>query len=522
MSSLAKGASQIALTDEQIDDAESCFTSAVSWWFSLACAAAMIIPNYFIYSSDDLAVSTQRNPIALLAVDQASNGRYTAWLVLKTLKTLRVGYEAHLAMSGAALAVCSAWLLCETFALAKIDSLRARLVGTAMYFTFCFNLDIFQFKEVYLSFALSFGLAALALRIGRVFLPVWARIAGSALCLMLSIGGYQASAQIYLLAVSLWALSQLAHDPPYTPHHRAWTLVPAGAAAAVLYFICNKVLAHYDIEGFLAFATRRPFGLQFVSANYKDYFATIFDVASPRSHIYFPLTNPLTSIGYALILVIFLIYFTLAAGQLWKKVLIWTILVAALLCAPNPANLAMQVYWPSPRSVAGIAVFYSGVAALLVDSMVARAGNGGVVFRSLGWLLLLIISVQTANDAYILGRRSVQQQADFVLAQQIIAEIERLWPEIEVPITANVVQHWSVNSIYKNVPYGFGSGLFDTDWSAPALLTLVSGGAVVGMAGERSQCDSVKSSVSPVITPISEGVVRVCLPMRRIGQGVGD
>ena len=243
---------------------------------------------------------------------------------------------------------------------------------------------------------------------------------------------------------------------------------------------------------------------------------------SPTSHVYSPITNPLTSIGYDLILVIFLIYFSWIASQLWKKVLIWTILVGALLCAANPANLAMQVYWPSPRSVAGIALFYSGIGALLVDRMIAGEQSGSPVFRSVGWLLLLIISVQTANDAYILGRRSVQQQADFVLAQQIIAEIEHLWPEIETPITANVVQHWSANSIYKNDPYGFGSGLFDTDWSAPALLTLVSGGAVAGKDGERSECDSVKSSVSPVITPISEGVVRVCLPMRRIGQGIGD
>ena len=428
---LAKRESPPTVAEENTDDVERRLADAVLRWFSLACAALMIAPNYLLYSSDDLYINMQQHPIVFLVAEQGSNGRFTTWIVLKIFETLGIKYEAYLAISGAALAICSSWLICETFALAKIDNLRARLAGTALYFTFCFNLDLFQFKEVYLSFALSFGLAALALRIGRLSWPVWARIAGSALCLALSIGGYQVSAQLYLLAVGLWALSQLARDPPCTPHSRAWTLISAGAAAAVLYFICNKFLAYLHMEGFLGFATRRPFGLQFVSANCEPYLKTIFDTISPTSHAYLPLTNPLTSTGYTLILVIFLIYFTRAASRLWKKVLVGTILLCALLCAPNPANLALQDYWPSPRSVAGIAVFYSGMAALLVDRMVARGGNGSSAFRALGWLLLLMISVQTANDAYILGRRSVQQQADFVLAQQIIAEIERLWPEIE-------------------------------------------------------------------------------------------
>ena len=497
----------------------------MSWGVAFALSTVAILTHYFLYSSDDLYMSTLSNSVAQISVEQASNGRFTSWFVLSNLEALGFSYGTYVIVSGVAFAYTSAWLLQEVFAFGRIDSLRARVVGSALYLTFGFNLDLYQSKDVYLSFALAFGFAALALRIGRTQVEAWLRFVGAAICIMLSLGSYQASAQILILAIGVWALSQLIDDERGGAERAAWPIVPAGATGVVAYVVVNKFLELFQVggpEAFASFPGRHPSGLQNVATNAGKYLNTIAELLSPTTSVYFPLTNPVLSAGYGALLLVALILFTYRAGSIAKKCAVWGVVIGALLCAPNPANLAMPAYWPSARSVAGIAIFFAGVAALLLDRLAPPRGGSPILARAITHLLLALISVQTFSDAYVLGRRAIQQQTDFVLAQQIVADIERLRPETGTPITAYVAQSWNANLIYRNVPFGFGAGLFDTDWSAPALLTLVSGGAVVGKWQDRAACAAVKSSVAPVITVQSEGEVSVCLPLRRIGSGTTD
>ena len=484
-------------------------------------AASIILPNYLIYSTDELFIGTQARPFAAQADIQGINGRYAYVALLRLLDLAGVGWGGHVVLSGALLCLCGVALLIEIFKLARIDSPWARVAGASLYFTYSLNMDLFQFKEAYLSYALSFGFAALALRFSRQIWSVWMRLGACSACLFLSFGFYQISLQLVVLALGVWAVSIVSSGPDEAPGREPWILAPSIGVAGAAYLLCDQALKYFAVDVFASYPIR-PQGVSFIIANIGTYLMTLLGAYSPFSHMYYPLTNAMLSSGYLVLIVLTAALLLSRAQRPSQKGLVVALFLFCLLCAPNPANLVLATYWPSPRTVGGIAIFYAGVVGLAMDRKVGGVKSERWLNPSLAALAILIAFASFANNAYLLGRRYAQQVSDFALAQQIVTDIERLSPDLNRPIVAKVVVNWYSNLIFENTPYSFGIGLFGTSWSGPATLAFVSGGAIIGQSDDPATCSSATNSFAPSIIPLSEGVVRVCFPNRRVGSGIAD
>nr|WP_294503132.1 hypothetical protein [uncultured Rhodopila sp.] len=483
--------------------------------------ACVVLPHFLIFSTDDLAVAIQPRPLHTLAITQAANGRYAFWAILRLLDLAGVGYGAFLGLSAAFFIAAILFLIGETFALAGITWVVARLFGALIYITYCFNMDIYQFKTAYLSYALSFGLLGLAVRVGRSSLAALPRITIATVCLIGSIGAYQTSLQFLVMMLGVWALALLTRDPPDRSGRGAWVLIPALALAMVGYGLCNILLKRAGIDGFDAYPSR-PQGAVFIVTNLLPYFSAILDIFNPLSRVFAPLTNPVIGLVQVALLAVSAWLMSCAARSFMQRLLIWGIFAGCILCAPNPANLMMALFWPSARSMTGIAIFYAGLVALLIERWPATGRPAGAGSAALVALVLSAVLLHGANDAYLIGRRFFQQQVDFAQAEKIVADVANALPEAETPLTARIVIAWHSNLIYRDTPYDYGLSLFGAPWSATALLTFTSGGAVVGEAGSRSACPATDRALFPTTTRLSDRVALVCFPDRRVGPGIPD
>ncbi len=471
---------------------------------------ALIAPNYFLFSTDDLSIGMDARPLKALALDQAANGRYTFSAFARLLDFLRVDYPAYLAISGTLFIAAWLFLLSELAAFAKIENPWAKFFGALLFSSFCLNLDLYQFKEAYLSYALSFGFGALAIRFARSETRLVARIALSAICLGLAYGAYQTFLQILIMIMAVWGVSRAIGRQSPRGDFAALTMAAATAMAVALYFLTNMLLKALTLEGFAAYPAR-PQGARFVLANLHPYLKTAFHLMSPAASPFAPLANSFVTCGFLLLCVAGLSMFTVRASG-WKKWAIWAIFAAALLSAPNPANLLMEFYWPSPRSVAGIGFFFAGVAALLLEIGAEARAPVAQPKSAVAICLGLLILTQLLNDAQLLARRSVQQVLDLALARQIVSDVERLAPANDLPIDTRIVTTWHSNAVYRKMPYAYGVSLLGTDWSAPPLLSFVSGGRIIGHAGQPSDCSSSRHSSGPVVTLGPGGLPLVCFP----------
>lgn len=485
-----------------------------------AVAALVLAPSYFLISPDDL-VWIGVKPYTTIANAAGADGRFVAWGTLKALEAIGFGYGAYMALGGVALVAACVFLLEEIFAFIGVASPWARILGGALYLTFSFNQDLFQFKEALSNYAQSFALLALALSAIRSTRPFVPRVAATAVCLTLSLGSYQTSLQILLLIMALLAIAKLTRTTSKLFFDQMAVAAAAFAIAMIAYEVINRTLKLIQPGSFARYPIRQP-ALENAWSHFGPYLRTLFDVFSPTSTEYAPITNELSTILTVALLLGGGAYLTTCIASRRQKAALWIVLALALLCAPNPANLLLKVYGPSPRTVAGVGFFLAGIAALAIDRLIAGAGRVRGFVRALPITAAILVAAQAGNDLYLDGRRFLQQEADIALAQRIADEAERVAATNIRPIVAEFIQSWDSNLIFSNAPYGFGIGLFGTPWSGEGMLTMFSGGAVVAKKGDRSLCDSSTVAFFPTITRVADGVVRICFSPPQNYLRVGD
>jgi hypothetical protein len=317
----------------------------------------VLAPNYALFSSDDLGIGMQANPLMALATDQASNGRFTFWAALRFCSLLGVPYPEYLSLSGVIFFGAILYLQHEVFALLKIENFWAQTIGTLSLVTFCLNQDIYQFKEAYLSYGLSFAFGALAIRTAKSDLHYLNKIFLCSIYSTLSVGAYQIFLQVFIMIVAVWVLSWAADRQSKRDQFAILTLSASVVLGAIIYVIANNTLRVFAIDGFSQYPARAQ-GAKYVVGNIGAYLQTTIDIWVPFQSSFQPLSNSLISIGWAVVcMLLFRIVHRRSAG--YKSVVVIVVVAGAMLCAPNPANLMMETYWPSPRSVAGIAFFVS-------------------------------------------------------------------------------------------------------------------------------------------------------------------
>ncbi len=481
----------------------------VAFLVILAAALASILPNYHLFSTDDLATSLNPEAMHSMAMLQASNGRFVFFVVASLLSAAHVDYPTFQALGGAVFIASLLFLFFEIARFLDIRSDEARLFAGVIFFTSCFSIDLYQFRETYLCFGLSFLCSALAIRCAALPVGLAARVALATLFAVLAFGTYQTAPQILVMVAGLGLIARLLDSRASRSMRDIVVLIAATLIATIAYFAITKILVA-NVEGFTR-STARLFGPQFVLANLGAYLRTVTELTLPVGNAFDPITNHVLSAALAMLWIGAAIGFSVATRG-WRKIAIWVVLAGLLICAPNPANLLLKDFWPTPRSAQGIVIFFAGMAALLVQLAVDRGFRYLDPRRALGVLLGLLILMQVVNNSQLLSRRTMQQDLDFALARQIVTDIERLAPPTSDSIPANIVAYWSSNALFQRMPYSVGLGLFGSDWSARALLTFVSRGRVIARSGNPADCPPAPLRTVPATVMGRDGVPLVCFP----------
>lgn len=469
------------ISDAPILPRTSASSGAVIDGVCLAIAAAVILPNLFLFSVDDIMIVSFVDPLRTIALEQGPNGRYSlaalCWL-LRVLGGTRIDLEivgALTIIAGfAALFRTTTRLMKASFA--PVDFVLAFTV----FMTFGLLMDVFSFTNVWVqSGAGSIALAG-ALRIAVSQVSILKKVLATALFGWIAMGFYQTFP--YMVACSLLAafVGALAFRDSISCKEiwNEYVPVALGSVLAIaLYLLTNKVLNVAGVHGFEVNA--RPAGAEYIRANLLPYFKTLRETLDPFDGSY---ARFLSKIAIA-IFVLGLVTIVWKSSRIQTKGWLITAIGLTVLMLPNPTNLLVKYYWPAPRSLSPIAIFVA--LALLAAAARWTKTIGGV---SIGrWLLL--VAVVTQGIVYIdqLKGRLDQQISDFAMANAIIDRAYEEFGPNEAP-KVKINFDWRDNLTYRPVSYEFGSSLFGSTWSLQGLFAYLSNRKVEAILASPDDC----------------------------------
>jgi hypothetical protein len=127
---------------------------------------ALVLPNFFLFSSDDVFYASLERPFDSLASNQASDGRYGFALAAALFPRLGLSYNAFLAFS--AFALVAALVRCSNGTVQAAGVILSTTEGAlffALFASFGLLADVYQFTFAYLSYALAFWCAGQSIEI---------------------------------------------------------------------------------------------------------------------------------------------------------------------------------------------------------------------------------------------------------------------------------------------------------------------------------------------------------------------
>ncbi|HDR9081984.1 TPA: hypothetical protein QDA98_004617 [Burkholderia vietnamiensis] len=454
-----------------------------------AIAALVILPNLLLFSVDDIIIVSLTDPLKSVALDQASNGRYglsaLCWL-LRILGGSRIDLEA---IGAVTIIVGYAALFSETIRFSRARFSTAEyLAGFSIFLTFGLLMDVFSFTNVWVqSGAASLALAA-SLNITQSERRFASKISIIGLVGCVAMGFYQTYP--YMVACSLMAAFVISFafgdgETLSTIVHRYLPAAVGALIAVGLYLVTNKILQGAGVPGFSAGG--RPFGAEYLKPNVLPYIKTIGDALNAFSGGYAHYENRITIIVFGLAVVTAVS----AAKSLRAKVLVIFAFFAVALMLPNPTNLLMKIYWPSPRSLSPISIFV----ALIITAACAR-WTGKIAGVSIG-MVALLITVLSQAVIYIDQQkgRADQEAMDIATANMIINRAYQEFPYTKRPVV-KMNFNWDDNVIYHARTFEFGESLMTTPENRKGLFLYLSNGRVDVYPTSPSECSGIRSHLT--------------------------
>jgi hypothetical protein len=342
-------------------------------------------------------------------------------------------------------------------------------------------MDIYSFANVWVQSGVASGVVALTLQISLSSRSLSRKFFHASALGWLAMGIYQTYP--YVMACSLVAafLARLASGHPVSRTEIKREYLPAAAgvfAAIALYFATNKLLHVLHVPGYGTVA--RPFGFKYIHTNLAAYMQVIKDGFNAFNG---PYAVYLSRIGWAV---------TVAAlvSSLWAarrcQRIFWILGAAALvaLMLPNPTNLLMKTFWPSPRSLSPVAIVFS---LLLIAASTRWTGRiAGIRIANLA--LALVAASQSIVFIDAQKGRYDQQMIDFYTAAIIVNRAYLEFPASQIP---RVKVHYSAvdNAILRPQSFEYALSLFASPWSLHGLFEYVSGGRVNASVAEAQECE---------------------------------
>jgi hypothetical protein len=264
--------------------------------------------------------------------------------------------------------------------------------------------------------------------------------------------------------------------------------------AIAAYGITAKACKLVGIAGFKMYP-QRPFGLRFVSQNIESYFSTVTHVLNPASPAYGHFLSHATLISLVIAVSVLV---TRGILRDFRSALVLLLILLLIVCTlPNPTNILLQVWWPSPRSLSSIAMvvscvllsFYAASDQSIFFVRVARIGMGLVIFSQ------VVIYIEH------LAGRAKQEEADFQAAGQMIYTARQDFPTSkQLVIRSNL--DWRYNLVNEDVrSFEYGSTCFASLACRIGLFAHLSNNTVTYQDADPKDCAQSNGTFSLIRMP---------------------
>ena len=303
------------------------------------------------------------------------------------------------------------------------------------------------------------------------------------------IGFYQNILQIMAYFILASFVLQSATGHAWKPMLRQVALMTGCTViGAIPYAIINSGLKHMGLSWFQRYPGR-PFSGAYLLKNLPEYFLTIPRVFGIIGHRYITLLPHIVALLIFVLIGLYIAYSWKQAGR--QRFLSIVLVFLALLILPNPANLLLADFWPTPRTLCAFGLFVAAMIPLVCQS---RTGT---------WLALILVAMQGGVDVKNYAQRLDQWVADTAIAENLILTAYQNTPLGKQPKITLGVLGSSLN-ILTPQPYAYGISMFSEFWSAAPFVEYISGGKVRVILDDGTICGAHKNYLA--ITPTDDGI----------------
>jgi hypothetical protein len=365
------------------------------------------------------------------------------------------------------------------------------IVFFGLFITFGLLADVFQFTFAYAQYGAAFWAAGFALRTAFSEAPLAWRVGAGILIGWVACGFYQIYPAVVLAAALGLAFLYVARGRGMARWWQGAVVLAVGLiGAALLYLATNAALKAGGHPWFAAYPARAQ-GLGFVAGNLSRYGTTLGAMLNPWSWAYGFLNTPLIHAGL-LLGVVALAVVTMLRRRPWPALLLAVAVIGTVATLPNPANLPLQIFWPSPRSVSAAAII---ACCLLMAAYLAIRSDLPRLRPAMAACVTALLLLQVTHLARLQQFRYATQQQDLALANAIMQEAYRLTRPGE-PIQLRLRADWLASVRGAPMSHDYGTSAFASSYAASALLAIYSGGRIQATAATPEECRGVTARLS--------------------------
>jgi len=474
--------------ENQATGSRSDSTGTVVWVAMATMAGALILPNFFLLSFDDISIQARLNPLSHIGPEQATNGRFSFALLTYISSQIGLTYPSFVALSISSFVIGMVACFESLLRLSGVSlSPLERVVFFGLFATFGFFLDLYQFTFASACYAANLIATVISLIVVTSNRSGLAKVVLIGAIGCVALGFYQLYPAFMLGACLAYVFLKLATDAEAddcVDKVRAVALLTSLGvfAALVSYFAVNAMLKFSGATWMSAYPSRKMTASAMVS-NLPDYGFAALAILNPFSQSYGFFNSPLLHLSVAV--AICALAFSIAMRSRRAHFYVFVVALAVLFVAsPNPLNLPLEVFWPSPRSISFLALPIVGL--LLGGYLVAKEGlgvRGQAIFFAPAMLLL----VQFAGIAQLYAERYKTHQSDIAFATTIIHHAYQSFAPGE-PVKVRWYTTWNNVGLLGPFSHDYGGSLFGSSYAGNGLISTFSGRSIdVGMA-EASVC----------------------------------
>lgn len=441
---------------------------------------ALLVPNIFIFSVDDIQIIAHQNSLAYIADNQAPNGRFSLSLFSHLLSRWGFSRIDFQALGAVALVIGAQSVFSATIRFAAgIISPVVYVLGFCAFISFGLLMDNYSFASDWLVYGVAFAGAGTALSICASTGTIGLKIVLSSVIGGVAMGFYQTYPSIVAYSILASLLVRFLRDERLDRLTIAqYCAVSASVLGAIFfYFIVNHALHFAGVAGYESLA--RPFGMRFIHQNFHQYLKTMREALNafkgPYS-VYLSGISMVLSLGSVLAAIVSLRSWYAAVG-------FCLVFFAVAVILPNPANILLQTYWPSPRSISPVAIFFP----LLIIYSLTYFRWPRLANYCLEIVLALVVFAQVLVYFNQQKVRMDQQTADFALADTLITMAYQNTSAGVMPV---VKIRQGLFTTFTSSPrsFEFGVSLFATNWSLGGLFAYLSNHKVVVEFASADDC----------------------------------